>query len=72
MRQISFEETEEVGGAACEDLTMSFGFTGVSISGSLSDWSSCFNDAANWFSDTYNSYYAYSATGIPYGEAHVG
>jgi hypothetical protein len=26
----------------------------------------------NWASDTYNSYYASSVTGIPYGQAHVG
>jgi len=45
--------------------------TGVSISGSLSDWGSCFNDAVDWASDTYNSYYASSVTGIPYGAAHV-
>ena len=51
---------------------MSVGLTGVSISGSLSDWGSCFSDAVNWVSDTYNSYYASSVTGIPYGEAHVG
>jgi len=72
MRQVSFEEAAAVGGAACEDLTMTIGLTGASITGSLSDWNSCFNDAVSWFSDTYNSYYAYSATGIPYGEAHVG
>ena len=30
------------------------------------------HSAMNWASDTYNSYYASSATGIPYGEAHVG
>ncbi len=72
MRQISFEESAAVGGAECADLTMSVSITGVSISGSLSDWSSCFNDAMNWASDTYNSYYASSVTGIPYGQAHVG
>jgi hypothetical protein len=72
MRQISFDEAAAVGGAACGGLTMSVSITGVSVSGSLDDWSSCFNDAANWISDTYNSYYASSATGIPYGEAHVG
>jgi hypothetical protein len=72
MRQVSFDESAAVGGAACEDLTMSVSITGVSISGSLSDWSSCFNDAMNWASDTYNSYYAGSVTGIPYGQAHVG
>ena len=72
MRQVSFEESAAVGGAACGDLTMSVGLTGVSVSGSLSDWGSCFNNAANWFSDSYNSYYASSVTGIPYGEAHVG
>ena len=44
----------------------------MSISGSLGDWGSCFNDAVNWASDTYNSYYASSVTGIPYGQAHVG
>jgi len=71
MRQISFEESAAVGGAECGDLTMSVGLTGVSISGSLSDWGSCFNDAVNWASDTYNSYYASSVTGIPYGAAHV-
>lgn len=71
MRQISFEESAAVGGAGCGDLTMSVGLTGVTISGSLSDWGSCLNDAANWASDTYNSYYASSVTGIPYGEAHV-
>lgn len=72
MRQISFEEAAAVGGAACGDLTMSVSITGVSVSGSLDDWSSCFNDAVNWASDAYNSYYASSTTGIPYGEAHVG
>ena len=72
MRQVSFDEAAAVGGAECEDLTMSIGLTGVSISGSLGDWGSCFNDAVNWVSDTYNSYYASSATGIPYGEPHVG
>jgi hypothetical protein len=72
MRQVSFEESAAVGGAACGDLTMSLGLTGVSVSGSLSDWGSCFNNAANWLSDSYNSYYASSVTGIPYGEAHVG
>jgi hypothetical protein len=50
---------------------MSVGLTGVSISGSLGDWGSCVNDAVNWASDTYNSYYASSVTGIPYGQAHV-
>jgi len=72
MRQVSFEESAAVGGAECGDLTMSVGLTGVSISGSLSDWGNCFNDAVNWFGDSYNSYYASSVTGIPYGEAHVG
>jgi hypothetical protein len=72
MRQVSFEESAAVGGAACGDLTMSVGLTGVSVSGSLSDWGSCFNNTANWLSDSYNSYYASSVTGIPYGEAHVG
>ena len=72
MRQISFEEAATVGGAACQDLTMSVGLTGVSITGSLSNWGSCVTDAANWLSDTYNSYYSSSVTGIPYGEAHVG
>jgi hypothetical protein len=37
MRQLSFEESAAVGGAECEDLTMTVGLTGVSISGSLSD-----------------------------------
>jgi hypothetical protein len=72
MRQVSFDEAAAVGGAACGDLTMSIGLSGVSISGSLSDWSDCFSGAVNWVSDTYNSYYASSVTGIPYGEAHVG
>ncbi|HET9024421.1 MAG TPA: hypothetical protein VFN64_07585 [Burkholderiaceae bacterium] len=72
MRQVSFEEAAAVGGAACGDLMMSASITGLSVSGSLDTWSSCFNEVVNWVGDTYNSYYAYSATGIPYGEAHVG
>jgi hypothetical protein len=72
MRQVSFEEAAAVGGAACQDLTMSVGITGVTISGSLSNWGDCYNNAVNWFGDTYNSYYASTVTGIPYGEAHVG
>ena len=72
MRQISMEETGAVSGAACGDVTMSVSITGVSLSGSLDDWSSCFTDASNWISDTYNGYYGSTVTGIPSGMAHVG
>ena len=72
MRQISFEESAAVGGAECGDLTMSVGLTGVSISGSLSDWGSCLDGASAWISDTYNGLSAHFSTGIPYGEPHVG
>ena len=72
MRTISYEESAAVGGALCEDLTMTVGLTGVSVSGSLSDWGKCFNDAVAWFSDAYYGAYATGVTGIPYGEAHVG
>ena len=72
MRQVSIDEAAAVSGAACSDLTMSVSITGVTVSGSLDNWSSCFNEAGNWLNDTYNSYYATSVTGIPYGEAHVG
>lgn len=68
MRQVSIEETKAVGGADCGDLTMSVGLTGVSISGSLSDWVDCYNR----LSDTISGYAAHYSTGIPYGEAHVG
>jgi len=72
MRQISFEESAAVGGAACGDLTMSVGLTGVSISGSLDNWASCIEGAAAWMSDTYNGFSSHYSTGIPYGEPHVG
>jgi len=39
MRQIRSRNRGR-GGAECADLTMSVSITGVSISGSLSDWSS--------------------------------
>ena len=68
MRQISYEEAKAVGGADCGDLTMSFGLTGVSVSGSLSDWGDCFNQ----LSDKLVGFAAHYSTGIPYGEAHVG
>jgi len=44
----------------------------VSISGSLSDWGSCFDSASAWLSDTFTSFSAHYSTGIPYGEPHVG
>ena len=72
MRQISIEEAAAVGGGACEDLTMSIGLTGVSISGSLSNWADCGNVVSTWLSDTFNSFDAHLSTGIPYGDAHVG
>ncbi|MGB2816479.1 MAG: hypothetical protein WBA53_16905 [Burkholderiaceae bacterium] len=68
MRQISTEEMKEVGGALCSNLTLSFGITGASISGSLGDWMDCYNLA----SDRVYAEYAHYSTGIRYGEAHVG
>lgn len=72
MRTVSFEEAAAVGGAACQDLTMSVGLTGVSISGSLGDWGSCIGGAADWITDAFNGFGAHYSTGIPYGEPHVG
>lgn len=72
MRTVSFEEAAAVGGAACEDLTMSVGLTGVSISGSLGDWGSCIGGALGWISDTFYGFSAHYSTGIPYGEPHAG
>ena len=72
MRQVSIEETRAVGGAACGDLTMSVGLTGVSISGSLNDWNDCLGTLGNFVMDTISGYGAHYSTGIPYGEAHVG
>jgi hypothetical protein len=71
MRQISIEEAAAVGGADCGDLTMSVGITGVTVSGSLENWGSCVDAAANWLSDTYTGISSHYITGIPYGEAHV-
>lgn len=72
MRQISIDDTAAVSGADCGDLTVSVGFTGISISGSASDWGSCLDAAATWAGDAFNSFSAHYVTGIPYGEAHVG
>ena len=71
MRQISLEETAAVGGADCGDLTMSVGLTGASISGSLSNWSSCVSSGLSWVADQYNGFTSQYLTGIPYGEPHV-
>ena len=71
MRQVSFDEAAAVGGAACGDLTMSVGLTGVSISGSLDNWASCVDGAAAWISDAYNGLSSHYITGIPYGDPHV-
>ena len=68
MRQISNEEMKDVSGALCSNLTMSWGITGVSLSGSLGDWRDCFN----LLSDRVYAEYAHYSTGIRYGEAHVG
>ena len=68
MRQISNEEMNEVGGALCSNLTMTFGITGVSISGSLGDWADCYSR----LSDRVYAEYAHYSTGIGYGEPHVG
>ena len=68
MRQISAEEMKDVSGALCSNLTMSFGLTGVSLSGSLGDWAHCFSLAG----DKLYSFGAHYSTGIPYGEPHVG
>jgi len=72
MRQVSFDEAAAVGGAECGGLTMSVGLTGVSISGSLENWNSCFDAFSGWLSDSYNGISAHLSTGIPYGEPHVG
>ncbi len=72
MRQISFEETEAVGGGAgCGDLTMSIGLTGVSFGGTLSNWGSCGVTLWNSASDSLSGYGAHLTAGIPYGMAHV-
>jgi hypothetical protein len=68
MRQVSIEEAMAVAGADCGDLTVSVGLTGVSISGSLSDWADCYNR----LSDAITGIGAHYSTGIPYGEAHTG
>lgn len=68
MRQISIAEAKAVGGAACSDLTMSVGLTGVTVSGSLRDWADCFDRLG----DAINAFGAHYSTGIGYGEAHVG
>lgn len=72
MRQISFDEAGAVSGADCGDLTMSIGLTGVSVSGSLSDWGSCFGSGLNYMNDLYNGWSSSYSAGIPYGYAHVG
>lgn len=71
MRQISFDEAGAVSGADCGDLTMSIGLTGVSVSGSLSDWGSCVYSGYTFMTDMYNSWSSHYSTGIPYGYAHV-
>ncbi len=72
MRQISIEEAGAVGGAGCGDLSMSVSISGVSISGSFDNWSSCLDYLSDWATDKYYGYSAQYETGIPYGEAHVG
>jgi hypothetical protein len=72
MRHISFEEAESVAGAACANLTLSIGFTGASMSGSLGDWSDCLRIGSNFIADKYGALEGYLRTGIPYGEPHVG
>jgi hypothetical protein len=68
MRQISTEEMKDVSGALCSNLTLSFGLTGISLSGSLGDWADCYNSV----SDRLYAYGAHYSTGIRYGEPHVG
>jgi hypothetical protein len=72
MRQLSLEESNAVGGAACDSLTLTFGLTGPSVSGSLGDWWGCASAASNYVSDLFGAFDAYMKTGIPYGEPHVG
>lgn len=72
MRHISFEEAESVGGAACMNLTLSFGLTGASASGSLADWADCWRVGSNLIADKYSAFEGSMRTGIPYGEPHVG
>ena len=72
MRQISIEEAGAVSGANCNDLTMTIGLTGASVTGSLSNWGSCFNTLSDWATDKYYGYTSTYDAGIPYGEAHVG
>lgn len=67
MRQISTEEMKDVSGALCSNLTLSFGITGVSLSGSLGDWGDCFSRAGDYL----YSFGAHSSTGIGYGAPHV-
>jgi hypothetical protein len=72
MRQLTFEESNCVSGAACDALTLTFGMTGPSLSGSLGSWLDCFNTISNYTVDLFGAFDAYMRTGIPYGESHVG
>jgi hypothetical protein len=72
MRQLTVEETELASGAACGNLTVSVGLSGVSFSGSVDTWGSCLSGIFDAGSDLYSGLTAHYSTGIPYGEAHVG
>lgn len=72
MRQLTFDETKSVGGAAdCNDLTVSISLTGPSVSGSVSAWMGCAGQLSTALGDAVYGQWSHFSLGIPYGTAHV-
>jgi hypothetical protein len=71
MRQLTFDEVQAVGGAGCEDLSLSIGLNGVSLSGSLRNWSSCIGQIGDYAMDYLGGMSAHISTGLPYGRPSV-